>query len=238
MGLPAGQAGLWELSMERLKAVLSSLFRQSALCILHLMKFLIPKSALRIRHSISYYSLGQQKILFVLALIVLALLYSKFYYHPSSPPAEEVFKEVVVEVVGEIQKPGIYIFKNPPTLQEVIDQAGGLHELVLFDTPTFSRVLETGTLLHVSKESQEEIRLKLGQMEARNLLAFTIPLDLNRVSAQDLCLIPGIGESLAREIVTYREKRRGFRAVEELKNVEGIGEKKWKNFRPFFTLKP
>jgi len=112
MSLPAGQAGLSELSMERLKAVLASLIRQSALRILHLMKYLIPKSALRIRHSISYYSLGQQKILFVLALIILALLCFKFYYHPSPSPPAEVFKEVVVEVAGEVHKPGIYIFKK------------------------------------------------------------------------------------------------------------------------------
>ncbi|MDO9350998.1 MAG: helix-hairpin-helix domain-containing protein, partial [Deltaproteobacteria bacterium] len=33
---------------------------------------------------------------------------------------------------------------------------------------------------------------------------------------EDLCLIPGIGESLAREIITYRERRKRFRSVEEL----------------------
>lgn len=185
-----------------------------------------------------YLSLGQQKILFVLALIILALLYFKFYYHPSSQPPEEVFKEVVVEVAGEVQKPGIYIFKNPPTLKEAIDKAGGLNEPVLFDTTTSSKVLETGTLLNVLKESREETKLKLGRMEARNLLVFSIPLDLNRVSVEDLCLIPGIGESLAREIVTYRERRKGFRSVQELRNVKGIGEKKWKDIKPFFTLKP
>jgi DNA uptake protein ComE-like DNA-binding protein len=39
-------------------------------------------------------------------------------------------------------------------------------------------------------------------------------------------LIPGVGESLAREIVAYRERRSGFRSVEELKDedVKGIGE--------------
>jgi competence protein ComEA len=47
-------------------------------------------------------------------------------------------------------------------------------------------------------------------------------------------LIPGIGESLAKEIVTYRKRQRGFRSVEELKNVKGIGEEKWKTFKTFF----
>jgi competence protein ComEA len=74
-------------------------------------------------------------------------------------------------------------------------------------------------------------------MEARKLLAFSLPLDLNRVSVEDLCLIPGIGESLAQEVFTYREKRRGFRSVEELKNVKGIGEKKWTTIKPFFFVK-
>jgi competence protein ComEA len=75
-------------------------------------------------------------------------------------------------------------------------------------------------------------------MEANKLLAFSIPLDLNRVSAEDLCLISGIGESLAREIVTYRERRKGFRSVEELKNVKGIEEKKYRSLKTFFTLRP
>jgi competence protein ComEA len=75
-------------------------------------------------------------------------------------------------------------------------------------------------------------------MEARKLLAFSIPLDLNRVSVEDLCLISGIGESLAREIVTYRERRKGFRSVEELKNVKGIEKKKYQSLKTFFTVRP
>jgi len=230
--------------------------------------FLIPNSAipacrqagaLRIRH----FSMGQQKVLFVLALLILALIYYKFYSHPQSSP-EEVYDEIAVEVLGEVQKPGIYIFINPPTLKQAIEKAGGLRQPALFQTGTSSETLATGTLISVQKESskipphppflkggqeglpkedrgginQEVIKIKLARMEARKLLVFSIPLDLNRVSVEDLCLIPGIGESLAREIVTYRESRKGFRSVEELKNVKGIGEKKWKDFRPFFTLEP
>jgi competence protein ComEA len=183
-----------------------------------------------------YFSMGHQKILFFLALFILSILYLKFYFHSYSPPSEEIFKEVVVEVVGEVQKPGIYIFKNPPALSEAIEKAGGLNETALIDTESFSEILETGTQINVRKESSQEIKIKLGRMEANKLLVFSIPLDLNRVSVEDLCLIPGIGESLAKEIVAYREKRRGFRSVGELKNVKGIGDKKWKTFRTLFII--
>ena len=53
---------------------------------------------------------------------------------------------------------------------------------------------------------------------------------------EDLCLIPGIGESLAKEIVLYRERRRGFRSVDELKNIKGIGEKKYQVFKSYFLV--
>jgi competence protein ComEA len=198
---------------------------------------LIPQSALRIPQLMKYFSLGQQKILIVLALFIFALLYLKFYFHRPLPP-EETYQEVVVEILGEVQKPGIYIFKNPPPLIEAVEKAGGFKESARFEGAQSSEVLKTGTLLNVSKESPREVRITLGRMEARKLFAFSIPLDLNRVSAEDLCLIPGIGESLAREIVTYRERRKGFHSVEELINVKGIEKKKYQSFKTFFTVRP
>ena len=74
-------------------------------------------------------------------------------------------------------------------------------------------------------------------MAANKLLVFSIPIDLNHASFEDLCLIPGIGESLAQEIIAYRERRKGFRSVEELKNVRGIGGKKYETFKKFFVVK-
>ncbi len=183
-----------------------------------------------------YFSLRQQWILIVLALFLLGLLTFKFYY-PSPLPPEEIIKETLVEVLGEIHKPGIHIFKNPPTIKEVLDKAGGLKEDSNFDKNSSSEVLETGALLNVRRESSQEIKIKIERMAANKLLVFSIPLDLNRVSVEDLCLVPGIGESLAQEIVAYRKKRNAFRSVEELKNVKGIGDKKYTSLKNFFTVR-
>jgi competence protein ComEA len=196
-----------------------------------------PQSALHTPHSFRYLSLGQQKIVFVFALLLLGILYFKFYHHPALPPSEEVLQEFVVEVVGEVQDPGIHLFRNGPSLKEAIDRAGGLKGNPLFDDAASPDVLETGTLLTASKKSSQEIKINIGWMDPKKLLVFSIPLDLNRVSAEDLCLISGIGESLAQEIVTYRERRKGFRSVEELRNVKGIGEKKYETFRPFLSVR-
>jgi competence protein ComEA len=199
--------------------------------------FRILHSAIRIGqipHWVRYFSLGQQKFLFIFGFFLLAILYFQFYYHSPRLPSDELNQETVIEVFGEVRNPGIQIFHHSPTLKECIEKGGGLKDAAFSDLDSSSEVLETGTLVIINKESPQEIKVRLGRMEARKLLVFSIPLDLNRVTVEDLCLIPGIGESLAREILTYREKRKGFRSVDDLNNVKGIGEKKYKELKKYF----
>ena len=194
-------------------------------------------------------SLGQQLLLFPLALALLAILYLKFYHPPPPTPEEETYSEIAIEVVGEVQTPKIYLFRNPPTLKEVIHRAGGVKGAFLQENTSLSEVLETGTRVAISREfssspptgqpnreNSDTVRIKLGRMEANKLLVFSIPLDLNRASVEDLCLVPGIGESLAREIVDYRRSKGGFLSLEELKHVTGIGEQNWKSFQIYFKV--
>jgi competence protein ComEA len=202
-----------------------------------------------------YFSVSQQWVLLVAALLLLGSLTFKFYYSPRPTPYGEPAKEVVVEVLGEVRQPGIYLHQVPPNLKHAIERAGGLKEPAQFDTPLSSMILETGTLLTVTRDppqtppplpssdggregmNQEEVRIRVGRMAVNKLLVFSIPLDLNDVSVDDLCLIPGVGKSLAQEMIIYRERRKGFRSVEELKNVRGVGEKKYLDLKAFFTVK-
>lgn len=52
------------------------------------------------------------------------------------------------------------------------------------------------------------------------------PIDLNTAGLEELTALPGIGEVLARRILHYREEHGAFQAVEELLNIEDIGEKR------------
>jgi competence protein ComEA len=61
-------------------------------------------------------------------------------------------------------------------------------------------------------------------------------VDINKATANDLQKLPGIGPSLAKQIVAYREKHGPFRRVEDLMAIKGIGFKKWKEIKPFVRV--
>jgi competence protein ComEA len=56
-------------------------------------------------------------------------------------------------------------------------------------------------------------------------------INLNSATPAELQRLPGIGPALAKRIVEFREKRHGFKRVEELLAVPGISEKKWQAIR-------
>ncbi len=190
-----------------------------------------------------YFSFRQQMVLLFLAVIVLFLLYLRFDPRSVSPD-QRMAGEIVVEVSGEVRSPGIYLFPSPPSLEQAIQRAGGLKETAFFDTGSSSVCLETGTFVSVEREkmvtqggTRKEIKVNLRRMEPKKLIVFSIPLDLNRVTAEDLRLIPGIGESIAQEILSYRQRRKAFRSIEELKEVKTIGEKKYQSLKSYLTVR-
>lgn len=66
--------------------------------------------------------------------------------------------------------------------------------------------------------------------------ASSAQININTATVQHLQLLPGIGESLAQRIVTYRETNGNFTTVEELMNVSGIGEKKFADIKDFICV--
>ncbi len=61
-------------------------------------------------------------------------------------------------------------------------------------------------------------------------------INLNTAGKQELMRLPGIGEAMAERILIYREEHGLFRSVEELHDVEGIGNKKFERLAPYLTV--
>jgi competence protein ComEA len=63
-------------------------------------------------------------------------------------------------------------------------------------------------------------------------------LNLNTATATQLEGLPGIGKATAERIVEYRQKSGGFKKIEDLMNVRGIGEKNFLKLKPLITVAP
>ena len=62
------------------------------------------------------------------------------------------------------------------------------------------------------------------------------PVNLNTATVAQLETLPGIGKSTAERILEYREKSGGFKKIEDLMNVRGIGEKSFLKLKPLVTV--
>ncbi len=64
------------------------------------------------------------------------------------------------------------------------------------------------------------------------------PVNLNTATAAELEALPGIGPATAVRILEYRQKQNGFKKIEDLMNVRGIGEKMFLSLKPMIVVTP
>jgi competence ComEA-like helix-hairpin-helix protein len=82
--------------------------------------------------------------------------------------------------------------------------------------------------------SKEKIAFTSENKKAKTLIPHSIPI--NKADEDVLVKLPGVGKVTAQRILTYRTRRGGFRNVREVMNIQGIGEKKFKEMEAYLRL--
>lgn len=156
-----------------------------------------------------------------------------------------------VHICGEVMKPGVYELPKGSRVYEAVEEAGGFTEDAAADYVNLAYVLEDGWKIEipswekVEKEgegknaglssgiSADEAGAKMtGESGAPGSDGWEDGLvDINTATKQELITLPGIGESRAESIISYREKNGGFSRIEDIMEVEGIKEGMFKKMK-------
>lgn len=141
-----------------------------------------------------------------------------------------------VGITGDVRHPGIYPITANAMAGSVILLAEPFRPPTAH-VPAGSEALlpGNGTEIRVAMTPDGTARINIGSLPTAQRLVLGIPLDINALSETDFDRLPGIGPVLARRIIEYRHNNGGKLKVEELKSIEGIGEKKFEGLKKILT---
>ncbi|HYZ93892.1 MAG TPA: helix-hairpin-helix domain-containing protein [Actinomycetota bacterium] len=155
----------------------------------------------------------------------------------SAPAAKERGKTrtIYVHVGGAVRRPGLYRLEDGARVDDAVRAAGGVLEDADLDALNLAARVKDGDKILVPAEGQGEGggSAPPGSQAAGQQGSL---VNLNTASLSDLETLPGIGPALAQRILDFREKNGGFRTVEDLLEVPGIGSKKFEELRDLVTV--
>lgn len=96
--------------------------------------------------------------------------------------------------------------------------------------------LVTALLIALAISSSSLSAMQAKAAPAKAAATASAPINLNTATVAQLETLPGIGTRTAERIVEHRQKNGGFKKIEELMNIKGIGEKSFLKLKPLVTV--
>jgi competence protein ComEA len=179
----------------------------------------------------------------ILAGVLIGLLAAALIWLASSPPRGEAvtleppptLAPLVVEVRGEVLRPGVYTLSIGSRVQDAIESAGGFTLKADRTAINQAALLQDGQQISVSAEGAARTignpNLVPGATEPAAEL-----VNINTADVATLETLPGIGPALAQRIIDYRSENGDFSTIEEITNVSGIGQTTFDDIQDLITV--
>ncbi|MFJ6629826.1 helix-hairpin-helix domain-containing protein [Streptomyces sp. NPDC091376] len=147
---------------------------------------------------------------------------------PPAPPAGRI----VVDVSGKVRRPGVLRLPAGSRVGDALRAAGGVRAGTDITGLNRARVLMDGEQVVVGVVPPPGLPAPgaVGPVGAGS--AGGAPVSLNSATVEQLDTLPGVGPVLAQHIVDYRTEHGGFRSVDELREVNGIGDRRFADLQP------
>ncbi len=149
------------------------------------------------------------------------------------------YNEVIIDISGEVINPGVYRLIGEVRVNDALIKAGGLKANADRDwmakNLNLAEKLVDGQKIYIP--SQQLIHMG-GQANNDYVLGVSQSkiVRINSATLEQLDTLSGVGPSIAKKIIDYRTKNGGFKNIEELKLVSGIGDKLFEEIKDDIAL--
>jgi competence protein ComEA len=176
----------------------------------------------------------QQLALYALAIVAIALIGARYLRQESGSRPRAVAEHgavrldrapgrVYVHVTGAVRRPGVYRLPGWARLDQALRRAGG---------PSAKADLEGVNLAAKVADGQQVVVPRKGVVAAAGegigaQGSPSSPISLNTATPEQLDQLDGVGPATAQKILEFRKEHGGFRSVDDLKQISGIGPKRF-----------
>ena len=153
---------------------------------------------------------------------------------------QEKAARIYVEVAGAVKKPGVYEAAPTDRVFQMLEQAGGATSKADLKDINQAQAVYDGEKIYIPEKGESVAQGSTSPGAAVQTGTASASggsrINLNHATAEELQQIPGIGAVKAQKILEYRQTSGGFRTIEDLMKVSGIGEKTFNKLKTHITV--
>lgn len=143
------------------------------------------------------------------------------------------------QIDGCVNKPGVYSFKKDDRIKDIVELAGGFTQDADTKSVNLAMKLKDEMKIYIPSKS-ETSKEQNNDTQSSDLVTIrdnnsSNLVNINTADSNKLQTLPGIGPSKAKKIIEFREKNQ-FKKIEEIKNVDGIGDKTFESLKSLITI--
>ena len=143
-------------------------------------------------------------------------------------------EKVVVYISGEVVNPQVVEMKDGDRLIDAVEKCGGMTENADKNAVNLALLLKDEDHYVIPKIGEN---LQLNTSSNNKSSQNNNLVNINTADKTILISLPSIGEKTAEKIIQYRETNGNFKSIDDIKNINGIGEKKFEQIKDLITVK-
>ncbi|BCS81292.1 helix-hairpin-helix domain-containing protein [Anaerocellum diazotrophicum] len=149
-------------------------------------------------------------------------------------------QKYVVYVCGNVKNPGVYELLPGSRINDALILAGGALPGSDLNSINLAEKISDGQKIYIPKMSEIQSKSMLPPSSSgtkqETISAGEGKININTATKEELKTLDRIGDKLAERIIEYRQKHGPFKSIEEIKNVNGIGEKIFESIKDSITV--